>query len=227
MRQISERERRIVLSDHELRCFCDPTRRCDRCRRSPELEQRKRPKALGQVIPKLRRDRVAVRQLAPVRLVDRPRRCAEIMAGCHVVPPEHVGAAKPRVAFFAGLPDFLAADQPVRLPPEQHLHLVAKQPAVADDAVIARRQAGHERSLHAAGDCRGYRLQRHHRALTRKRAQRGRVRTEMPRRQTDHDNRQHWFHLAPHTRVAVRRKAYLQPAVNGNRTPPQLQIAPP
>ena len=80
MRQIGQGKGRIVLGHDQLGGFGDPSRRCDRRGRPPELKQRKRTEPLGQAIPQAGRHGVAIRQLAPVGLVDRPRCRAEIMA---------------------------------------------------------------------------------------------------------------------------------------------------
>ena len=96
MRQIDERQRRIVLGHDQLGGFGNPARRGDRGGRPPELKQRKRTEPLGQPLAQFGRHGVAIGQLAPVGLVDRPRRRAEIVARRHVVPPEHVGAGEAR-----------------------------------------------------------------------------------------------------------------------------------
>ena len=121
----------------------------------------KGPETLRQPIAQLCRHRVAIRQLAAVRLVDRPRRRTEIMARRHIVPPEHVGAGKGGDRAACRPPRSSRRRQPVGLPPEHHFHLVAEQPAIADDAVIARRQSPVMKAgLNAAGDGRRNRLQR-------------------------------------------------------------------
>ncbi len=172
----------------------DPARGGDRRRRTPELEQRKRAELVRELVAQLERLRVAVRQLAAVGLVDRPRRDADVVRGRHVVPPEQIGAGEGRVAPLARLPDLLAGDQPVRLPPQPDLHEVAEQPAVGDDAMVARQGAGHEGRLHAARHRRRHGRERPHRAGARKGAEPRRMRAEVARRQADdeqHERRTH------------------------------------
>ena len=138
MRKIGERQRRIVLGHDQLGGFRNPARRGDRGGRPPELEQGKRAETFGQPLAQFSGHGVAIGKLAAVGLVDRSRRRAPIVVGRHIVPPEHVGAGEAAVARLAGLPDLLAADQPVGLTPEQDFHLVAEQPSISDNAVILR-----------------------------------------------------------------------------------------
>ena len=145
----------------------------------------KGPELLRELVPQSRRLGVAVGELAPVGLVDRARRRADLEAAGHVVPPEQVGAGEGRIAPLARLPDLLAADEPVRLTPEPDLHQVAEQPAVADDAVLARQEPGHEGRLHAARHRRRDRLERAHAAGRREPRKTGRVGAEVAGRQPD------------------------------------------
>jgi hypothetical protein len=108
-------------------------------------------------------------------------------------PPEHICAGERRVAALADLPDLVPADRPVGLPPEHDFRRVAEQPAIADDAVIARLKAGHETRLNAAGHRRRHRFERGHGAAAGHRRQARRVNAQMPRRQPDDDHRQHRF----------------------------------
>ena len=152
MRQVDERQGRGARAAHMQGGIGDPARRHDRGRGSPEAEQRKGAELLRQLVAQRDGLGVAVRQLAPVRLVDRPRRHADVVARAHVVPPEHIGGGEIWIAPLAHLPDLLAVDQAVRLAPEPDLHQVAEQPAVRHDAMLARQRAGHECRLHGAGD---------------------------------------------------------------------------
>ena len=140
---------------------------------------------------------VAVGELAPVGLVDRARRRADRKAAGHVVPPEQVGAGEGRIAALARLPDLLALDEPVRLPPEPDLHQVAEQPAVADDAVLARQEPGREGRLHAARHRRRDRLERAHAAGRREPRETGRVGAEVAGRQPDGQEDEGRAHRSP------------------------------
>src|ERR1700748_1714175 len=102
MWKISKRQRWIVLGHDDLGGFCDPARRGDRRRRSPELEQRKEAKAFGQPLAQRSRHRIKIWKFAAVGLVDRTRRRAHVVARRHIVPPEHIGAREGVVAFLAG-----------------------------------------------------------------------------------------------------------------------------
>src|SRR5258708_39095939 len=76
-----------------------------------------------------------------------------------MVPPEHVGAGETDIAFLAGFPDLLAADEPIGLTPQQDFHLVAEQPAISNNAMVLRQRSRHESGLNAAGDGGGHRRQ--------------------------------------------------------------------
>src|SRR5215510_7269619 len=118
MGKISERQRWIVLGHDQFGSFGNPARGGDCGCWSPELKQRKRTQTLRQPFAQLSWHSIAVRKLAAVRLVDRPRRGTHVVAGRHVVPPEHVGAGEAAIALLAGLPDLLSADKPIRLTPQ-------------------------------------------------------------------------------------------------------------
>ena len=104
VRQVDERERRPVGADHVPRGLGDPPRRGDGRAGTPELEQRERPELLRERVAQSRRLGVAVGELAPVGLVDRARRRADLEAAGHVVPPEQVGAGEGRIAPLARPP---------------------------------------------------------------------------------------------------------------------------
>src|SRR6516225_1122699 len=110
MRKVGEGQSWVGLRHHEFACVCNPARGGDRGPWSPKLEQGEWAKPLRQLIPQLTWHRVAIGQLATIRLVDRARGGAEIMARRHVVPPEHVGAGESGVTPLAGLPNLLATD---------------------------------------------------------------------------------------------------------------------
>src|SRR4029077_18243635 len=129
---------------------------------------------------------IAVRKLAAVRLVDRPRRGTHIVARCHIVPPESFGACKAPFVFFAGLPVLLPPDKPIRLTPQQDFHLVAEQPAVSNNAVVLRQSSRHESSLDAASDSRRHRIQRYHAAIAGQRRKPRSQWPQMPWRQSDY-----------------------------------------
>ena len=152
------------------------------------------PNPLDQFIAQLERLGVAIRQLAAVGAVDRPRRHADVMARRHVVPPEQIGGGESGIAAPSRLPNHLALDQAVRLPPQPHFHEIAEQPAIGDDAVLARQRAGHERGLHSASDRRRHGGKRTQRAGARKRADMRRVLTDVAGRRAGHEDHESWTH---------------------------------
>ena len=80
------------------------------------------------------------------------------------------------------LPHLRRLHEPVGLLPQAHLHRVAKQPAVADRAVVARKPSGEIRALHGRGHRGRDAADGHHRARVRERLQaRGRVADEVGR----------------------------------------------
>ncbi len=182
----------------------DPARRRDRCRRSPEAEQREWAEALRELVAQFERLGVAVRQLAAVRPVDRPRGDADVMRRRHVVPPEQVGGRECRIAPLARLPDLLAVHQPAGLAPQEHFHQVAEQPAVGDDAVIARQRAGHERRLHRAGDGGRHRRQRANGSATGKARELRRIRAEMAWGEPHHQDGDRRMHAMRSSRTLIR-----------------------
>ena len=194
MRQVDQRQRWRTAAADMQGGFRDPARRCDRRRRPPEIEQRKRPEPCGQLIAQFERLAVAVRQLAPVGTVDRPRRDADVMGRRHVVPPEQIGGGERGIAPPARLPDLFAGDETVRLPPQPHLHEVAEQPAVGDDTVLARQRAGHEGGLYRASDRRRHGRERPQRAGSRQRADMRRVRADVARGEPGHQDDERWAH---------------------------------
>ena len=152
MRQIDQRKRRLARFADMDRGSRDPFAGGDRGRRPPKGEQGKGTQELRQFVPQLRRRRIAVRQLAAVRAIDRAPCDANVSARIHVVPPEHVGAGKSRVARSRRVPKLFVADERRRLAPEPDLRQVAEIPAVADDPVLVRQDAGQKCSLSRAGD---------------------------------------------------------------------------
>ena len=94
---------------------------------------------------------VDAEQLPPVGRVRRPGCDPEIGRGVHVVPPEEIRAAERRMAPARLVPQLLSLDERSRLPPEPHFVELAEIPAVADDAVIARKLPRHHRRLCRAG----------------------------------------------------------------------------
>ncbi len=119
VRQVHQRQRRLPGVHHVLAGPGNPLAADDVRPRPPELEQRERAEPLGQLVAQGVRLGVDVRQLAPVRGVLRPRRHREVGAGVHVVPPEQLGAGERRVPLPGRVPDLLARDQVVRLPPQR------------------------------------------------------------------------------------------------------------
>src|SRR5207249_3856731 len=115
----------------------------DRGERPPELEEREAAQLLVEPRSQLGWASVAVGDLPSVREVSRPRRDRPVGAAAHVEPPEELGAREGRVARPPRLPHVLARYKAVRLLPEQDLGEVAVEPAVGDDPVAARREAGH------------------------------------------------------------------------------------
>ena len=111
---------------------------------------------------------------------------------------------------------FSPLDQPVRLAPQPDLHQVAEQPAVRDDAVLARQRAGHERRLHRAGHRRRNGRERTCRSGARQRAEPWRVRTEVGRREAHNQQHDHGTHDGRHQ--SVRACFKFQPAQHGSST---------
>ncbi len=197
VREVNERKRGRAGAPHVQRRVGDPARRGDVGGRPPEMEQRERPKLRGQLLAQLQGLRVAIGELAAVGLVDRTRRDAHVVARSHIVPPEQIGGGEGGIATLTRLPDFFAGDEAVRLAPQPYLQEIAEEPAVADDAVLTRQAAGHERRLHRAGDGGHDGRERPHRPGARERAELGRVRAEMARREANHekdDRRTHGRH---------------------------------
>ena len=138
MRQIDQRQRGRVFDLHQLRGVGDPAGRGDRCARTPEVEERKRPELLLQSIAERGGMAVDVGQLAAVGRIHRARRHADVGRRIHVEPPEQVGAGERRILGARRLPDLRRLHQPVRLPPEAHFALGPLIPAVGHDAVQRR-----------------------------------------------------------------------------------------
>ena len=126
MGQVDETERRVAALHHMDRGVRDPAARLDGGRRPPEREEREGAELLRQLVAKLRRGRITVGNLAPVGLIDRPRRDHEVGVRRHGEPPEHVGAGEALVPLLCRLPDLLAGHQSVRLAPQPNLHQIAK-----------------------------------------------------------------------------------------------------
>src|SRR5437660_579809 len=103
---------------------------------SPEMEQRKSPELRVELIAQCSGSRIVVWDLAPVGRVHRPRRDADIGRRVHVVPPEQVGANAAGIAPARSLPDPLAGNEMVGLPPEHDLGEAAKIPAVAHYSML-------------------------------------------------------------------------------------------
>jgi hypothetical protein len=101
------------------------------------------------------------------------------------------------IADPARVPDFLAGNQPVGLPPKPDLHEVAKQPAIGDDAVLAWQRAGHERGLHSACDGRNDSGQRAHGPSSRQRTDIWRIGSDMAWRQASDKEDERRMHV-PH-----------------------------
>ena len=160
VRQVDQQQVELLVVEHDLGRVGDPLRRLDVRRRAPVLEEREVAQRTGQVVVQLRRIGVGVRRLAAVGVVDRARRDGQVRRGAHRVPPAEVRGAEAGLGVARGLPHLLALHELVVLAPEEDLAEVAEVPAVADDAVVGRRQAGEERRLHRAGDRRDDRVQR-------------------------------------------------------------------
>ena len=194
VRQVAERERRLARGAHVHRGARDPLAGGDVGGRPPELEQREWSEPGVELVVQIGRLGIVIRDLAAVRRIHRPRRRAPVGRGVHVVPPEHLGAGEVRVAPLAGLPDLLAGDQAVRLAPQPYFGEIAEIPAVRHRAMPARRQPGHERGLHRAGDRGRDRIQRPQRAALGQAPQVGRVRADQRRRQAHHQDDQGRLH---------------------------------
>ena len=188
-------------------------------RRSPVGEERELAQRAGQPVVQLGRVRVAVGRLAPVGVVDRPRRDGEVGRRPHRVPPADVRGAEAGPRPPRGLPQLLALHEPVVLAPEEDLAEVAEVPAVADDPVIGRLQPGQQRRLHAAGHGREDRVE------PRGRADRARARhvRERARREPDgiHENQGHRISSAPRAtrRSRVQASSAARPSTSPSSPP--------
>src|SRR5205814_3207390 len=129
---------------------------------------------------------VDAEQLPPVGRVRRPGCDPEIGRGVHVVPPEEIRAAERRMAPARLVPQLLSLDERSRLPPEPHFVELAEIPAVADDAVIARKLPRHHRRLCRAGHRRKHRGELRREAVASERREVRRRGPEHPPRET-HD----------------------------------------
>src|SRR5262245_65901959 len=114
----------------------DPAARGDACRRTPEGKQREFPQPPVEFVAQFGGLGVMIRDLSPVGWIHRPWRGAEIHAGIHIVPPEHVGTGEPRIAPFARFPDLLAGNQPVRLAPKPYLRLISEISTICNGANV-------------------------------------------------------------------------------------------
>ena len=136
MRQVDERQRRRVLGQHVERGVDDPAGRCDagagpqnrNSGKGPSFRVRSSRNSGGTNSNPAACGRLPCRSGAAV-----PMSWLAAML-YHQNRLAQVKAASP----LAGFPDLLAGHQAVRLTPEQHLHQVAEEPAVRDDAVVPR-----------------------------------------------------------------------------------------
>ena len=147
----------------ELGRLGDPARRLDRRRGPPELKQRELAEPRLQDVAQVARLRVAVGDLAAVGRIHRPRRDRDLRRRVHRKPPREVRGTDPR----HGFPHLRRLHEPVGLLPQPHLHRVAKQPAVADRAVVARKPSREVGALHGRGHRRRHAADGHHRAPVR------------------------------------------------------------
>src|ERR1700747_1655854 len=115
----------------------DPLRGSNRRGRSPELEQRKGTELVRKFRSQRRWPGVAVGQLATIRLVNRPRGDADLVAGGHIVPPEQIGGSEVWITPFGGLPKLLAIHEVIGLAPQPDFHEIPEQPTVSDDSMVA------------------------------------------------------------------------------------------
>ena len=193
MRQIHQRQCRLMLLQHMQRRLANPARGNNVSRRPPEAKQWKLAEFSLQFVAQSGRVGMDIGQLAPIGRIHRSRRDRKIGARVHVVPPEQLGTGERRIARTSGVPEFLSTDQTIRLAPEPDFGQIAEVPAVADDAVIARQQAGHKRGLHRRGHRRYDGAQGPHRALSRQRGQMRSMR-QQGRRHTDYIEHQGAIH---------------------------------
>ena len=107
---------------------------------------------LGEFVVQVGRPGVAVGFLAAVGVVDGAGGHGPVGVRAHRVPPADVGDGVAGVRAAGGVPQLVAADQRVVLPPEQDLAQLAEVPAVADDAVLGGGRPGEEGRLGGAGD---------------------------------------------------------------------------
>ena len=117
MRHVYQRQVRIVPRHDALSGPADPLRRRDPGTGAPVAEQRERAERSGEPVAQTGRVGVAVRFLAAIGVIDRPRRHRPVDAGAHRVPPAHVGHRVPGTRAPRGVPQLVAAHQRVVLPP--------------------------------------------------------------------------------------------------------------
>ncbi len=152
VRQVDQRQCRVELTI-DVNCrLGDPVRRADVGRRSPEVEQRELSELALQFVAQARWVGPDVGKFAAVGGVHRPRGDGVIRRRVHRVPPEAVGAGEAGMRGLGDVPEFRALHEPVALPPELHLALVAEVPAVGDRAVLGRPGAGEVGRLYGGGD---------------------------------------------------------------------------
>ena len=150
--EVDQRDRgRGVALDLDRRVR-DPPGAGDVRRRSPESKERERAEGPRQSIAEIGGLGETVRDLASVRLVDRPRRDHRVATGVHRVPPADVRARDVGITTSRGVPEALGLDEAVGLLPERDFAGRRIHPTVADDAVLGGSDAGEHRGLDAGGD---------------------------------------------------------------------------
>jgi len=185
MGQVGEEERRRMPLVHLDRRLRDPLARFDVRLRAPETKKWKRSQLSDKPCAQVDRLAVDIQNLPAVRRIDWPRRHRPVRRAVHVEPPEHVRDGHRRIDLSRAVPHTLARHQRVRLLPEHHLRQIAKVPAVADDAVVARHQAREIGRLRTARHSRRDRANGRHRAVARERVEVWCVLAEECRRQPD------------------------------------------
>ena len=83
-----------------------------------------------------------IKDLSAIGGIEWPWGNRVIRRGIHVVPPKEFRAREAGSCFAQLFPDFAAMHQMIGLLPELHLRQFAIVPAVGDDPVFARQQAG-------------------------------------------------------------------------------------
>src|SRR5579883_63907 len=118
---------------------------------APELKERKLSQFLLQRKAQIPRAGIDIGYLATIRRIERSWRYRVISRRIHIEPPAKVGAGKVWIKCTCHLPDLRTLDKGVGLPPELHLALIAKIPAIAHNAMLIGSTTRQKSGLNGAG----------------------------------------------------------------------------